>query len=113
MQAQWIVMKFGGTSVAGRPQWETIASLARQRQAEYLHRVACRLARDVCHRDRHEVGNACDKIADGMFLRPIHRQLLAWAADLHETGLGVSHSQYHLHSGYLVEHAWHHTPQSV
>jgi len=34
MQAQWIVMKFGGTSVAGRPQWETIASLARQRQAE-------------------------------------------------------------------------------
>jgi diaminopimelate decarboxylase/aspartate kinase len=33
MQAQWIVMKFGGTSVAGRPQWETIAELARQRQA--------------------------------------------------------------------------------
>lgn len=27
-------MKFGGTSVAGRPQWETIASLARARQAE-------------------------------------------------------------------------------
>jgi len=25
-------MKFGGTSVAGRPQWETIASLARDRQ---------------------------------------------------------------------------------
>jgi exopolyphosphatase/guanosine-5'-triphosphate,3'-diphosphate pyrophosphatase len=48
---------------------------------------------------------ACDKIADGMFLRPIHRQLLAWAADLHETGLSVSHSQYHLHSGYLVEHS--------
>jgi len=34
MHAQWIVMKFGGTSVAGRPQWETIAALARQRQAE-------------------------------------------------------------------------------
>jgi len=27
-------MKFGGTSVAGRPQWETIASLVRVRQAE-------------------------------------------------------------------------------
>ena len=26
-------MKFGGTSVAGRPQWETIASLVRDRQA--------------------------------------------------------------------------------
>ncbi|HET6593348.1 MAG TPA: hypothetical protein VFG48_10575, partial [Xanthomonadales bacterium] len=31
MQASWIVMKFGGTSVAGRPQWETIAALARDR----------------------------------------------------------------------------------
>ena len=34
MQAHWIVMKFGGTSVAGRQQWDTIASLARERQAE-------------------------------------------------------------------------------
>jgi len=48
---------------------------------------------------------ACDKIADGLFLRPIHRQLLGWAADLHETGLGVSHSQYQQHSGYLVENS--------
>jgi exopolyphosphatase/guanosine-5'-triphosphate,3'-diphosphate pyrophosphatase len=48
---------------------------------------------------------ACDKIADGMFLRPVHRQLLGWAADLHETGLSVSHSQYQLHSGYLVENS--------
>lgn len=45
---------------------------------------------------------ACSKIADGMFLRQIHRDLLGWAADLHETGLGVSHSQYQVHSGYLV-----------
>jgi len=48
---------------------------------------------------------ACDKIADGMFLRPVHRQLLGWAAELHETGLSVSHSQYQLHSGYLVENS--------
>ena len=48
---------------------------------------------------------ACDKIADGMFFRPIHRQLLGWAADLHETGLGVSHSRFQLHSGYLVENS--------
>jgi diaminopimelate decarboxylase/aspartate kinase len=27
-------MKFGGTSVAGRPQWDVIASLARARRAE-------------------------------------------------------------------------------
>jgi len=30
----WIVLKFGGTSVAGRPQWETIASLAHARHSE-------------------------------------------------------------------------------
>lgn len=34
MADNWIVLKFGGTSVAGRPQWETIASLAKSRQAE-------------------------------------------------------------------------------
>ncbi|MDH3924117.1 MAG: Ppx/GppA family phosphatase [Xanthomonadales bacterium] len=47
----------------------------------------------------------CDKLSDGMHLQPIHRQLLGWAADLHETGLGISHSQYQLHSGYLVENS--------
>jgi diaminopimelate decarboxylase/aspartate kinase len=31
---KWIVLKFGGTSVAGRSQWETIASLARARRSE-------------------------------------------------------------------------------
>jgi len=45
---------------------------------------------------------ACSKIIDGMYLRNIHRDLLGWAADLHETGLGISHSQYQVHSGYLV-----------
>jgi len=31
---KWLVMKFGGTSVAGRAQWETIASLAGKRRGE-------------------------------------------------------------------------------
>lgn len=48
---------------------------------------------------------AFDGFADGDFLRPVHRQLLGWAADLHETGLGISHSQYQVHSGYLVENS--------
>lgn len=33
----------------------------------------------------------------------IFRHFLGWAADLHEVGLGVSHSRYQTHSGYLVE----------
>ncbi|MEE4218335.1 MAG: Ppx/GppA phosphatase family protein [Xanthomonadales bacterium] len=48
---------------------------------------------------------ACEKIADSMFLLPVDRRLLGWAADLHETGLSVAHSQYQRHSGYLVEYS--------
>jgi len=48
---------------------------------------------------------SCDKIAEAMHLVASHRQMLGWAADLHETGLGVSHSQFQLHSGYLVENS--------
>jgi len=36
-------------------------------------------------------------------LRAIHRDMLNWAADLHEVGLSVSHSHYQEHSGYLVQ----------
>jgi len=61
--------------------------------------------RDQVERVKEAALKACDKIADAMFLRPIHRQLLGWAADLHEIGLGVSHSRYQLHSGYLVENS--------
>ncbi len=61
--------------------------------------------REQASRVKQAALKVCDKISDGMFLRPIHRQLLGWAADLHETGLGVSHSQFQLHSGYLVENS--------
>jgi len=36
---------------------------------------------------------------------PLAEQLLAWAARLHEIGLDVSHSRYHQHGAYLLEHA--------
>jgi len=48
---------------------------------------------------------ACEQIANDMFLRPVHRDLLGWAADLHEIGLGVSHSHFQKHSAYLIEHS--------
>ena len=34
MTSKWIVLKFGGTSVAGKAQWETIAELAQARRSE-------------------------------------------------------------------------------
>lgn len=38
-------------------------------------------------------------------LKPVHGQLLGWAAELHEAGLSVSHSHYQEHSGYLVDNS--------
>jgi exopolyphosphatase/guanosine-5'-triphosphate,3'-diphosphate pyrophosphatase len=35
---------------------------------------------------------------------PNHQLLLGWAAELHEIGMDISHSQYHKHGGYLLEH---------
>lgn len=32
-------------------------------------------------------------------------RILGWAARLHEIGLVIAHSQYHLHGGYVIEHS--------
>ncbi|KAA9129847.1 Ppx/GppA family phosphatase [Marinihelvus fidelis] len=45
---------------------------------------------------------AFEGIDDGDFNTTALRDILGWAAGLHETGLGVSHSHYQVHSGYLV-----------
>jgi exopolyphosphatase/guanosine-5'-triphosphate,3'-diphosphate pyrophosphatase len=36
---------------------------------------------------------------------PLAELVLGWAAELHEVGLDISHSRYHLHGAYLVENA--------
>jgi exopolyphosphatase/guanosine-5'-triphosphate,3'-diphosphate pyrophosphatase len=33
-----------------------------------------------------------------------YRCLISWAAEVHESGLAISHSQYHKHGAYLVEY---------
>ncbi len=37
--------------------------------------------------------------------QPALRQLLGWAARLHEIGLDIAHSHYHHHGAYLLEHS--------
>ena len=49
--------------------------------------------------------SAFDQLADPLSLGSDDRELLSWAADLHEAGLSISHSNYQVHSGYLVEHS--------
>jgi len=34
-----------------------------------------------------------------------HRELLRWAAKVHEVGLDIAHYQYHKHGAYLIEHS--------
>ena len=47
-----------------------------------------------------------NQVADTWKLnRPNARNLLGWAARLHEIGLDIAHSQYHRHGAYLLQHA--------
>jgi exopolyphosphatase / guanosine-5'-triphosphate,3'-diphosphate pyrophosphatase len=47
-----------------------------------------------------------DQVADTWKLhRPELRQLIAWAARLHEVGLDIAHSHYHRHGAYLLAHS--------
>lgn len=47
-----------------------------------------------------------EEIGPGWGLNPDEvGDMLSWAARLHEAGLAVSHSQYHKHGAYLLEHA--------
>lgn len=62
--------------------------------------------------DRRQAANvaasamaAFDRVAEAWQLGDEQRQLLAWAARLHEIGLAVSHSQFHRHGAYLLEHS--------
>jgi len=49
--------------------------------------------------------SSAQQIQDAADLKPVHIQLLGWAADLHEAGLSISHSRYQDHSGYLVQYS--------
>lgn len=42
---------------------------------------------------------------DWSLQRPFWGRLLNWAAQLHEVGLDISHSQYHKHGAYITRHA--------
>ena len=53
-------------------------------------------------RVRRTALNVFNQISLECGLNDAHRQMLCWAAELHEIGLGLSHTSYQQHSGYLV-----------
>ncbi|PIE00323.1 MAG: exopolyphosphatase [Thiothrix nivea] len=72
---------------------KTVQALQQRFQIEVEHATTVR-------RTAEELFDAC---ADDWKLTPELRELLGWAADLHELGLSVSHSSYHKHGAYLLE----------
>ncbi|HWV08526.1 MULTISPECIES: exopolyphosphatase [unclassified Pseudomonas] len=49
---------------------------------------------------------ALEQVADSWELTDEwHRELLVWAARVHELGLDIAHYQYHKHGAYLIEHS--------
>ena len=46
-----------------------------------------------------------DQAADGWNLDADDRRMLGWAANLHELGLAIAHSQYQVHGAYVLEHS--------
>ena len=51
------------------------------------------------------VGNLFDQVRAEWGLSDEHRDMLAWAAGLHEIGLQISHGSYHKHGAYMLAHA--------
>ncbi|PID50714.1 MAG: exopolyphosphatase [Proteobacteria bacterium] len=71
----------------------TIAGLQKRFQIDRRHARAVR-----------ETALALFDICQNTWALPTHlRELLGWAADLHELGLSISHSGYHKHGAYVLE----------
>ena len=76
-------------------------------RASAVARLAERLQVDSEQADRVKTTarGLFDQVAADWALRPRHRQLLSWAAALHESGQFVEHSGYHKHGAYLLSNA--------
>ncbi|MBS0212181.1 MAG: exopolyphosphatase [Proteobacteria bacterium] len=61
--------------------------------------------REQAARVEHSALDLFDQCAEDWRLAADERRALAWAARVHEIGLAVAHSQYHVHGAYLIEHS--------
>lgn len=91
-----LVYQMMGRSRHSDVRERTVSTLARQfridqEQARRVETTALQLQRQVA--------------GSWSLDHPIHAQMLAWAARLHEVGVMVSHSQYQRHGAYLLRNA--------
>lgn len=69
--------------------------------------LAIRYAIDAAQAERVEATalSLFDDVDVDWGLEAPERQMLGWAARLHELGLAIAHSQYHVHGAYVLEHS--------
>ncbi|UCG89157.1 MAG: exopolyphosphatase, partial [Gemmatimonadota bacterium] len=64
-----------------------------------------RVDREHAGRVRDTALAGFDQIASSWGLADVYRDMLGWAAELHEVGLAVAHDHYQRHGSYLVAHS--------
>jgi hypothetical protein len=74
---------------------------------ESVAALMTRYAIDTVQADRVEATALAlfDEVETDWGLEAPDRQMLAWAARLHEIGLAIAHSQYHVHGAYILENS--------
>ncbi len=85
----------------GRFQHEDV----RARTVEALSK-RCAVDTDQAERVRATATRFLDEVSESWDLDdPQYLDMLSWAVQLHEIGLSISHTQYHKHGAYFIEHS--------
>jgi len=84
-----------GPDMHGDPRAASIAALASRYAVD----------RAQAARVRHAALGLFDQVAAAWQLGAPERDLLGWAADIHELGLAIAHSKHHQHGAYIVAHS--------
>ncbi|MGY6553848.1 MAG: Ppx/GppA phosphatase family protein [Wenzhouxiangella sp.] len=77
------------------PRDQTVGGMARRYECDPVQ----------AERVANWLNAAFDQVAQDWQLGEIHRELLLWAARLHEIGLAIAHERWHQHGGYILENA--------
>ena len=84
-----------GPAMHGDPRAGSIAALATRYAVD----------RSQASRVRHAALALFDQVAGDWQLGATERDMLGWAADIHEVGLAIAHSLHHVHGAYIVAHS--------
>ncbi len=84
-----------GRAMHGDPRAGSVAALASRYGVD----------RAQAARVHHAANTLFDQLATAWQLGHAERDLLGWAADIHEIGLAIAHSLHHVHGAYIVAHS--------